>query len=696
MILHICVPIWPAGEGYDWYYANQADRIRQNRRPITDGAHGEHWIFRPKDLTNWWTHRHHPRRGGIRSSRASAWQPRMKPIRLMEIGYPAIDRGGNAPNLFFDPKSSESAWPPFSDGTRDDLSQRRTLAAALRYWQAQPGIEQTFVWAWDGRPWPHFPVRQDIWADGPNWRYGHWLNGRSGLIEIGEIIADLARQAAITVDTSALSGFVEGFVVDNVSSLRAALAPLTSAFKLECIESQNRLIFRHQGRGDSWSIGEDAYVQGGLSRTHELLDKRPDRLILTYISGQEAYQPALVEVRQQTQSGQRQDNGYPLHLTMPLVMQESQAKTLAARLLADTLTTLTGNITLGPTGLGIKAGDRITLPDSQVWQVTQITDENLQRQLTLVAQATHATTDAMRAVEPGDVGPAAIVPTYPRLIFIDGPPVAGRTAGAPLICAHTRPWPGQLEVVDGGQTGHLGVRAIIQAPCVMGFVQKNVPAGPVGRWDEKAVLDVFMIEGNLTSAAPQAVLNGANQMLVRSSQGWELLAWREAELIRENRWLLRGLLRGLNGSPSAFIRRGYRVVLVDETLVSASLSADEIGLQRLWQVGNLRPRRFTFNDIGGLPWPVAHLAAHRKTDGWHISWTRRGRDLPESWALPEADNQGRFRVEAYTGQQRRIALTVSSGQAHLTQAGIDRVQVAEIGADGRYGRWRSIQLTNQP
>jgi hypothetical protein len=42
------------GEGFDWYYANAADEAAQTRTPITDGAHDEPWVYRYKDLRNWW------------------------------------------------------------------------------------------------------------------------------------------------------------------------------------------------------------------------------------------------------------------------------------------------------------------------------------------------------------------------------------------------------------------------------------------------------------------------------------------------------------------------------------------------------------------------------------------------------------------------------------------------------------------
>ena len=41
------------GEGYDWYYADAAGSAAQERLPIADGAHGENWVFRYKDILSW-------------------------------------------------------------------------------------------------------------------------------------------------------------------------------------------------------------------------------------------------------------------------------------------------------------------------------------------------------------------------------------------------------------------------------------------------------------------------------------------------------------------------------------------------------------------------------------------------------------------------------------------------------------------
>lgn len=193
-----------AGEGFDWYYASEANRAAQARSVISDGAYGEPWIFRPKDIVSWWSNAHHNRPNGVRSAVATAWVPQSKPIRFIEIGCGAIDKGPNAPNLFLDPKSSESALPPFSSGARDDRAQRACLTAYMQHYAAHnpvstvyggPMLADMAVWCWDVRPYPYFPQRADVWGDTANWRTGHWLNGRVGAGEAKNLINDIAGQA---------------------------------------------------------------------------------------------------------------------------------------------------------------------------------------------------------------------------------------------------------------------------------------------------------------------------------------------------------------------------------------------------------------------------------------------------------------------------------------------------------------------
>ena len=124
----------------------------------------------------------------------------MKPIALVEYGFPACDRATNQPNVFFDPKSSASAtpywsiWDPIPGGgfapRRDDALAELALEAIYEYWNTDghsatsaAGVVMvdfafSCAWAWDARPFPTFPLLASQWADANDWATGNWLSGR--------------------------------------------------------------------------------------------------------------------------------------------------------------------------------------------------------------------------------------------------------------------------------------------------------------------------------------------------------------------------------------------------------------------------------------------------------------------------------------------------------------------------------------
>ncbi len=240
-----------AGEGFDWYYASEADRQARMRTPITDEAYGKPWVYRFKDLESWWSNRHYDRIGGVEQAAPTAWTPRMKPFWFTELGCGAVDRGANQPNVFVDAKSAESGRPHFSSGARSDSQQRRFLEAHLGHWmhgERPPGLvdpQKIFVWSWDARPYPAFPQETGLWADGRNWRTGHWLNGRLGTATLADTIAAiLADHGFADFDVSQVAGDLGGYVKGDLTSARDLIEPLIELFQIDVVEDGGRLRFR--------------------------------------------------------------------------------------------------------------------------------------------------------------------------------------------------------------------------------------------------------------------------------------------------------------------------------------------------------------------------------------------------------------------------------------------------------------------
>ena len=247
------------GEGYDWFYASDLDRDQQRRTPIRDTSDwAEDWIWRYKDIRGWWENDHHDRVGGLRAAQKTAWEPRSKPIWFTEYGCAAIDRGTNQPNVFLDPKSSESRAPYFSRGWRDDTIQMQYIRAVQRYW-ADPAnnpisefyqgpmvqLGRAHLWAWDVRPYPWFPGNTALWSDGANWARGHWVTGRATAQPLDAVIAEICARAGLgAVDVSRVHGVVRGMAVPSTDSPRAMLQALMLAYGVDAVERDGVLQFR--------------------------------------------------------------------------------------------------------------------------------------------------------------------------------------------------------------------------------------------------------------------------------------------------------------------------------------------------------------------------------------------------------------------------------------------------------------------
>ncbi len=663
------------GEAFDWYYASAADRAAQVRMPINDSAHAEHWVFRAKDLSGWAGALHYPRPGGVRATVSSAWTPHAKPIRLSEIGFAAVDKGGNAPNLFLDPKSIESALPPYSNGMRDDVFQRRALAATRTYFAAHPQVEAMFVWAYDARPFPAWPMRTDVWGDGANWARGHWLNGRGGLAPLSAVVADLcARAGVVGIDVSGLDGLVEGYALEGVTALRGALEPLRLAFGFDTIERAGEIVFAMAADAPLQALPLTHMLAPGIEITQRLIEKAPERLQLTYIGAGGDYQPNVAEAR--VPDG---DPRLVTEVVLPLVLSASRADAVAIKLLAERRRDETADLAVTLAHAALEAGDRVETPDGRQWRIEEISERGATRALTLVKDVSPLA--AQRASDPPQPAPAQVFGAAPELIIIDGARLPSeRDVTGPLVAVFAAPWLGEIDVFAGVGDDRTEPRVRIERPAMIGRLTAPVLKMPSGRWDRATRLRAYFPDGRLESVSPAQVLNGANVALLETDLGWECVQFARAELIGPDVYEVSDLLRAQAGTHSGAANPGARFVLADGAMQRANVSAAELGLELIWQAGATTLPAQEFEDRANLPWPVASM----RRRGAKIAWTRRGADLPESWALPEATAEGRFHVQLDYGAGFGAPIEQSAAFI-VVSPGLQRVRVASVGADGRAG-----------
>ncbi|MDR7232397.1 hypothetical protein J2X45_003503 [Caulobacter sp. BE264] len=655
------------GADFEWYYASAADRDAQVRTPITDGAHGEAWMFRAKDLLSWWSRPHHDRPGGVRSATPTAWVPRSKPFRLIEFGCPAVDKGANSPNLFIDPKSSESFLPPYSSGERDDFGQRRFLEAVLA-WLDEPAanpvsplyggpmIEAASAWCWDARPFPDFPARSDVWSDGGNWLLGHWLTGRAGIAPLPELIQALGARAGVAIDPGEAGGAVGGYVVDRPMRLRDALSPLTEAFALDPVERGDHVrMMSRTGRAVAALTADDLVLpdDGAAERETRSLDPAAEALRLRFLDAARDYQVGALIVRREAGEGTRDADA-------PIVLSPAEAGAVARRMLESDATARRSRIVrLAPSAaLRFEAGDRVAL-DGQTWRVQRLDlDERPRATLVPVMAA-----GGVEAVIDWTPAPPRDPASPPVLHVLDLPPDGALADDArPLVAAAAEPWR-PLDVHAGAGVETLTVRARLAAPATLGVTLTDLAPSSPHRLDRAARLEVRVEGTSLTSAPLAAVLAGANTLAVRAPSGdWEVIAFQTADLIAPDVWRLSGLLRGQRDGAASpvVITAGAAVVLLDEALVPMSVAAFERGTSltvRAAPAGG-PPSGAGMTQVGTVwtgralrPLAPAHLRKRMIGGDLSLSWIRRARVGGDVWEgeVPLAEGVERYRVRVLDG-----------------------------------------------
>ena len=684
------------GEGFDFYYKSPEDRAAQIRTSISDLAYQKSWVFRYKDLYNWWFHPHVNRADGVETS-ASPWTPRSKPFWLTEIGCPAIDKGANQPNVFYDPKSSESAVPYFSGGTRDDLMQRRYLEAFHNFYNEglhnpssdvysgrMVDMDAAHVWCWDARPFPDFPARADVWADGPNWDLGHWITGRTGLVLAADVVRDLVLKSGVSaVDVSDIKGVLEGFTLERPMTTRAALGPLAMIYGFDMVERAEGLSFKSQdGLADAHLTAQDLAVirpsEPALSCTKDDPEGRIIDVRLHYIDGARDHQSATLFARDA-----RAETVRVLDAEVPLVMDAGFARLTAERLLMRARTLdRSSAFSLPATALSLEVGDRVTLPEQDgLWQITRLARAGSGGALsTLTARAADAGGVIKRAALTTPLAPPPISWTpKPKIIVLDIPLIDDVPRFGPLVGAALSPFsPAVISVGDHS--------AVLSRSVIAGEITQAFGGGPVGRFDYSTQFEFIISGADFSAVSDAALLSGANRFAVQTETGWEILQIGEIVLMGPNRYRAQRLLRGLSGTDAdmgfaavaaqiIWLGQGFEPLRIgadrgdDITLTAVAAGRESGPLTRRYEARHLRPLS-----------PV-HAKISRDDNSVTVRWIRRSRGRQsDSWAgLDTAlgEDISLYRVQALKAGAVIETIETQGTSAKLKALDADRLHIAQ-------------------
>ena len=712
------------GEGYDWYYASAAARNAGTRTSIVDGLAGKHWVYRFKDIQGWWQNPHYNRIAGAEQGAPTAWVPKGKPIWFTELGCPAIDKAANQPNVFPDPKSSASASPYSSDGGRDDLIQNRFLEAHLDHWAsaANPASNiysgtmvdrgHTYLWAWDARPFPAFPLDTSVWADGDNWLTGHWLNGRLSGLPLSTLVSALLTEHGFTdFNCSKIDGFVTGYALSDQTNAREALQSLLGLYRVDASEENGQLVLTSRDRATIGAtiVADIALGENDAPPTLKLEEPNlvAQEMTLHFRDGLRDHQTASVSSR--ATIGKPAIDG----LDLPVVLDPGAALT-ELRMVHRQQLAMRSTVSFRASwrDAALSPGDLVKLDAgaSEVYRISKITDAG-HREIE-AEMAVSGRPPATRSTIPGSIAPAAGVSGQPWHVFMDLPFLtngASEQSGLRLA-AWSKPW-APMVALESPDTSGFTQRVMLPEKAIYGTLASALPAGSSGRWNKQSAITIQLAEGSMQSSADVLVLNGGNVAAIKSISGaWEVIQYSQAVEISAGVWTLSKLLRGQLGTTDAMAAgsaAGAEFILLDSAVKNCGLTSAETEITQNWKIGpsgkDMTDRYFASDTVPPakralLSYAPVHLSTKQAQSGdIACSWLRCGNRDGDGWdnpdiPLPEGTESYRLRVLTLLGAlTREVIVTAPAWTYPAAQRAADlgaanfMLEVCQISANGLPG-----------
>ena len=240
---------WRSGEGWDYYYA---DEERTKKEPLS-----AEWAW--KNVEFFWSNYHYKDDGTT-----TEWIPKSKKIWFTEYGFPSVDCATNQPNVFYSQGSYDSSFPRYSNGSVDFKIQRVAITATENAWANSECVEQKFLYTWDARPYPYFPNLSSVWGDAPCWKYGHFMNGKSGTATVANIINYLCEKLGLQegdFDTSLIKNeLIDGYIMNNKKSVLNHLKILSTAFNFDAYIENGKICFKSLSDTQNYIISKNDLI----------------------------------------------------------------------------------------------------------------------------------------------------------------------------------------------------------------------------------------------------------------------------------------------------------------------------------------------------------------------------------------------------------------------------------------------------
>jgi len=490
--------------------------------------------------------------------------------------------------VFIDASSSSSGFPRFSSGRTDFMAQRTAIAGTEVQWGSNSVVSRRFLWTWDVRPYPYWPDLKSIWADNANWTDGPWVQGKLGLSHVAAVLEAIVGKTGLDLtllDSSTLQVALEGFIISQRTSARAAIEQLMRAYFFSIKESNGQLVaVPRDGEVVATIDASDCIPMAKNGQeTAYVLDRQEDLQLPQTIEVQSYNRLSSYEMQVNAASrGVGQTNDIVL-MNLSLVLSDAHGDAIAQTLLSDAWAQRSAvTFQLPVRYAALEPGDVITLQDDALSyrlrvQQVQFGKPGMLR-INSVIDASDIW-DGYIAPSIGGDGSSVSPLAQTHLEVLDIPALPSDAVDALTLrfamCGGASDWSGASLLRVSG-TGEDAILLTTATPATMGTTATTLGSGTATRFDRLNTVDVILIgDHTLSSVTEAAVLNGANAAVI----GDEVIQFTTATLIAPGKYRLSNLLRGRLGTEH-FIGAhfaGDRFVLLDEAVLPLTFPTNTIG-----------------------------------------------------------------------------------------------------------------------
>ena len=393
------------------------------------------------------------------------------------------------------------------------------------------------------------------------------------------------------IDVSEISATVDGYILSNNGSIRAALSSLQTAFPFDVIQSGYKIKFVPRGGASVATIDiNDLGKNEQWVQTREMDTQLPSKVLIKYLDAGRDY-----DIAEQYSERLNTDAVNVLTIEIPIVLTADKGKQVIEILLfMYWLERTEFSFVLPPNQRALEASDVITVTLGDITHEVRLTSVNYSKDGSLICtgRPNNASTYISTAKGQGGIDPVTVVGlTGPSIMHLIDVPVIFENiqneSGIMSIMAGVYDaWPGGVisRTNDEGQTW-LELQGLPRA-ATFGLASDflNVHDGQIFERGDSLTID--MISGTLVSVTEGAMLNGSNIAIYGQAGRWEILRFQTAIDNGDGSFTVSKFIRGDKGTEWAtglHVAADMFVMATDPDNRFMATPTELIGIERVYR-----------------------------------------------------------------------------------------------------------------